>query len=99
MSYLQTIEPYINLITTPNSVLDTPLFEEALSKLEPVVEQMLRGDMSLVLNILYRLDIAEEKVKYILFGNHKEKASKLLAEAILQREIVRKIFRLKYSSL
>jgi hypothetical protein len=97
MSYLDVITPYLNQIDTPETKLDQVVFDEALSKLEPIVEQMLRGDMNLVFNALYRLDIAEEKVKFILFGDHNEKASKLLAEAILQREIVRRIFRLKYS--
>jgi hypothetical protein len=76
MSYLEVITPYLSQIDTPEAKLDSVVFDEALSKLEPIVEQMLRGDMNLVFNILYRLDIAE---------------------AILQREIIRKIFRLKYS--
>lgn len=97
MSYLEVISPYLEKIDTPETTLDQSVFDEALQKLEPVVEQMLRGDMNLVFNVLYRLDVSEEKVKYILFGTHEEKASKLLAEAILQREIVRRIFRLKYS--
>lgn len=98
MDYLETIQPYLALIETPETTLDQSNFDKALAKLEPIVEQMLRGNMNDVFSILYRLDISEEKVKHILFGDHNEKSSLLLAEAILKREIVRRIFRLKYSS-
>ena len=97
MNYLEVISPYLAKIDTPGAKLDKSVFNEALLKLEPVVDLMLRGDMNIVFNVLYRLDVSEEKVKFILFGTHEEKASKLLAEAILEREIVRRIFRLKYS--
>jgi len=98
MSYLEILQPYLSVIKTDKQTLDQEAFQEALQKLEPYIEQLLRGNMGDVLNLLYRLDISEEKVKYILFGNHQEPTSKLLAEAILQREIVRRIFRLKYAT-
>lgn len=98
MEHLKIIEPYLNQIKTTEETLDNKALSEAILKLEPLVERMLQSNMNQVLNFLYRLDISEEKVKHILFGDHKEKASLLLSEAIVKREIVRRIFRLKYSS-
>lgn len=97
MSFLEVIHPYLDQIETEDTKLDQAVIDEAIIKLEPIVAQMLNGDMNLVLNVLYRLDIPEEKVKYTLFGDHEEKASKMLAELIVKREIIRRIFRLKYS--
>jgi hypothetical protein len=96
--HLDILHPYLEQIDFETKTLNQTFFNEALVKLEPLVEQLMRSEMTNLLNTLYRLDVSEEKVKYILFGNHEEKASKMLAEAILQREIVRKIFRQKYQS-
>ena len=98
MDHLVILHPFLDHLKSDEDQLDEALLKEVIQKLEPWVERILQSDMNQVLNFLYRLDISEEKVKYILFGDHQEKASLLLSEAIVQREIVRRIFRLKYSS-
>ena len=98
MSHLEIISPYLTKITADNKTLDQEAFDKALEKLEPYVAQLLKGNMNDVFSLLYKLDVSEEKVKFILFGDHQDQTSKLLAEAILQREIVRRFFRLKYSA-
>lgn len=98
MSHLTIVQPYLLKIITPEDTLDQTILDEIMSKLEPYIAHLLKGDMNNVFSLLYRLDVSEEKVKHILFGDHNESSSKLLAEAILQREIVRRIYRLKYSS-
>lgn len=97
MEYLEAIQPYLIQIQRPTDRLDQEAFDQALLKLEPVVDRMLKGNMNELLHFLYRLDVSEQKVKHIFFGHHQDRVSRLLAEAILQREIVRRIFRLKYS--
>jgi hypothetical protein len=96
MDSLELISPFLDTIDSIDKEIDQEMFEQYVLKLEPLVSKALQSDMQLLLNTLYRLDVYEEKVKYILFGNHEEKASLLLSRAILEREIVRKIFRLKY---
>ena len=98
MSHLQIISPYLVDITAEQKTLNQKVFDEVMAKLEPYVAHLLTGNMNDVFSLLYRLDVSEEKVKFILFGDHEEQTSKLLAEAILQREIIRRYYRLKYSA-
>ena len=58
--------------------LDTPHLEQAINKL-------IKHDFSRLVQLLYRIDVSEAKLKYILNAHPNEDAGKLIAQIILER--------------
>ena len=68
-----------------------------ISKLTAVVEHLLDQDFNKLLNILYRIDISEEKLKLALSQNA-EQPAKVIAQMIFEREMQKVETRKKYSN-
>ena len=66
----------INLQTLEK--LDTP-------NLELTINELIKNDFSRLVQILYRIDVSEAKLKYILQTHPNEDAGKLIAQIILER--------------
>lgn len=62
-------------------------FLEKLDKpqLEDAINEMIKNDFSRLVQILYRIDVSEAKLKYLLNSNPNEDAGKLIAQVILER--------------
>lgn len=73
-------------------------FDELHKFLSVRVQYLLDRDFGQLLNSLYRIDIPEQQVKRIINEAEPEKIASLLAEAIINREILKVKTRLKYSS-
>lgn len=58
--------------------LDTP-------SLESTINELIKNDFSKLVQILYRIDVSEAKLKNILNSNPNEDAGKLIAQIILER--------------
>jgi hypothetical protein len=58
--------------------LDTP-------SVELTINELIKNDFSRLVQILYRIDVSEEKLKYILQLNPNEDAAKLIAAVIIER--------------
>ncbi len=58
--------------------LDTPSLEQAINEL-------IKNDFSKLVQLLYRIDVSEAKLKNILNANPNEDAGKLIAQIILER--------------
>jgi hypothetical protein len=63
--------------------LSTPDLEEAINEL-------IKNDFSRLVQILYRIDVSEEKLKNILNSNPNEDAGKLIAHVIVERLAITK---------
>ncbi len=63
--------------------LSTPDLEEAINEL-------IKNDFSKLVQILYRIDVSEEKLKNILNSNPNEDAGKLIAHVIVERLTITK---------
>lgn len=75
------------------------LTEEKLIKvLTPVVSNMLDRDFEKLLNICYRIDLGERKLKSILHESQPENMAQDLATALVKRQIQKIEIRQKYSS-
>ena len=74
------------------------LTEEKLIKvLTPVVSNMLDRDFEKLLNICYRIDLGEKKLKSILHESQPENMAQDLATALVKRQIQKIEIRQKYS--
>jgi len=58
--------------------LDTPT-------LETTINELIKNDFSRLVQILYRIDVSEAKLKNILNANPTEDAGKLIAQVMLER--------------
>ena len=63
--------------------LDTPHLEQAINEL-------IKNDFSRLVQLLYRIDVSEAKLKNILSANPNENAGKLIAQVIIERLAITK---------
>jgi hypothetical protein len=63
--------------------LDTPHLEQAINEL-------IKNDFSRLVQLLYRIDVSEAKLKNILSANPNEDAGKLIAQVIIERLAITK---------
>jgi hypothetical protein len=80
--------------------------EKAFSELEQLgpsdliayINDCIQHDFNKLVQLLYRIDVSEEKLKYILQLNPNEDAAKLIAAVIVERLAATKAARASFSS-
>lgn len=74
------------------------LTEEILAQtLKPIISRMLDREFERLLNICYRIDLGETKLKKILHESDPEHMAEDLAQALVKRQIQKIEIRQKYS--
>jgi hypothetical protein len=53
--------------------------------LEQSINELIKNDFSRLVQILYRIDVSEAKLKYILNAHPNEDAGKLIAQVVIER--------------
>jgi len=53
--------------------------------LETIINELIKEDFSKLVQLLYRIDVSEAKLKNILEANPNENAGKLIAEVVIER--------------
>ncbi|MCH6235982.1 hypothetical protein [Cognataquiflexum rubidum] len=71
--------------------------EDLVSLLTPLIKTMLDRDFEKLLQICYRVDLGEEKLKTILHKSDPETLASDLARALVARQILKAEIRRKYS--
>lgn len=61
------------------------------------INELIQKDFQKLVSILYRLDISEEKLKYLLKENSDSDAGFIIAELIIERQIQKKKSRQQFS--
>lgn len=80
--------------------------EKAFSELEQLgpsdliafINDCIQHDFNKLVQLLYRIDVSEEKLKYILQLNPNEDAAKLIASVIIERLAATKAARASFST-
>ena len=80
--------------------------EKAFSELEQLgpsdliayINDCIQHDFNKLVQLLYRIDVSEEKLKYILQLNPNEDAAKLIAAVIVERLAATKAARARFST-
>jgi hypothetical protein len=80
--------------------------ENTLSELEQLgpsdliiyINECIKHDFNKLVQLLYRIDVSEEKLKYILQLNPNEDAAKLIAAVIVERLAATKAARASFST-
>jgi hypothetical protein len=80
--------------------------EKAFSEIEQLgpsdliayINECIQHDFNKLVQLLYRIDVSEEKLKYILQLNPNEDAAKLIAAVIIERLAATKAARASFST-
>jgi len=68
------------------------------SDLEIIINDLIKEDFSKLVQMLYRIDVSEAKLKNILQANPNENAGKLIAEVVIERLAATKKARESFST-
>ena len=71
-------------------------YDEAFLKIMRVVEDLLAKDFQQLVNVLYRIDVSEQKLKEALATSTENPAS-IITKMIIERELLKVEFRKKYN--
>lgn len=71
--------------------------EEQLESFVEYIDYLINNDFNKLVNILYRVDVSEYKLRETLALNTKKSAGDLIARLILEREAEKIAWRIKYS--
>ena len=66
--------------------------------LEQAINELIKNDFSRLVQILYRIDVSEAKLKYILNAHPNEDAGKLIAQVVIERLAATKKARESFNS-
>ena len=75
---------------------DNPDFQALKKNVEKIVRNMLNTQFEVLLQIFYRIDVDENKVKQILSTHNPDDICSDLAELIIERELIKVASRRKY---
>ena len=65
-------------------------------KLATYIAELIDNDFAKLINILYRLDISEQKLKTLLASSAEENADLLIADLIIERQLQKIKFRQQF---
>ena len=68
------------------------------SDLENTINELIKNDFSKLVQLLYRIDVSEAKLKNILQAHPNEDAGKLIAQVVLERLVATKTARESFST-
>lgn len=71
---------------------------EIKEKLKDSINYLINRDLNKLLNIFYRIDLNENKVKTILTVAPPSEIASMLADLVIEREIQKASYRLQYKS-
>ncbi|SMD41900.1 hypothetical protein SAMN00777080_0434 [Aquiflexum balticum DSM 16537] len=71
--------------------------EDLIDLLQPIIQQMINRDFEKLLQICYRVDLGENKLKQILHESEPETMAFDLAKALVERQMLKIEIKRKYS--
>ena len=71
-------------------------FELLKEKLAAYINHLIQADFEKLVSLLYRIDVSENKLKYLLNENPGEDAGKIIAGLIIERQMQKIKFRRQY---
>lgn len=77
---------------------DHTAYEDLFYQLLPIIDRMLNLDSARFFSLLYTIDIQEQQVKELIFGEQEIDASKELTHLILERELLKVLSRIYYKA-
>ena len=76
---------------------NTSSYEQLKEKLSHHVNHLIQFDFQKLVTVLYRIDVNEEKLKFMLEENTDKDASSIIADLIIERQIQKIKYRQQFS--
>src|SRR5450432_1485228 len=91
-----------SLIEIINNEMDLDLpadmaYEEMRRQLQAIINRLIESDFQKLVNILYRIDVNERKLKYLLQENVGTDAPVIIADLIIERQMEKMKARREYT--
>jgi|SRR5690242_2373792 hypothetical protein len=77
--------------------LATASVEEVRKKLIPLINDLINHDFNALLQLLYRIDVSEKKLKLLLKENQHHDAASIIADEIIMRQLQKLKTRSQYN--
>ncbi len=75
-----------NIVETANSIKETPK-EEIRNRLIFLINELINNDFQALVQLLYRIDVNENKLKNLLKQNTDIESAKIIADLIIDRQL------------
>lgn len=62
-------------------------FEQLKERLADYINELIQSDFNKLVSLLYRVDVSESRLKYLLQHSGGEETGKIIAELIIERQI------------
>lgn len=66
---------------------DTFSIDEITEKFSQRIDDLINHDFNQLIRLLYKVDVSEEKLKYLLKENANEDAGKIISRLIIERQL------------
>lgn len=88
-----------SLKETTGAFLPAPKdLQDLEQQLAHYINNLIQSDFNRLVQLLYRIDISEARIKQLLQLNPQEEAGKLIAQAMIERQLEKLKSRARYSS-
>lgn len=75
----------------------TTAYEELYTQIFPIIDRLINLDSSRFFAMLYAIDIEEKKIKKLLFGNEPIAVVQEITKLIIERELIKVVYRKHWS--
>ncbi len=72
-------------------------YQELYEQIYPIIDRLLNLDSSRFFAMLYAIDVEEQKVRNLLFGEHNVSAVEEICKLIIERELIKVVYRKHWS--
>lgn len=72
-------------------------YQELYEQIYPIIDRLLNLDSSRFFAMLYAIDVDEKRVKNLLFGEHNSSAVEEICKLIIERELIKVVYRKHWS--
>lgn len=72
-------------------------YQELYEQIHPIIDRLLNLDSSRFFAMLYAIDVDEKRVKNLLFGEHNSSAVEEICKLIIERELIKVVYRKHWS--
>ena len=83
----QDNDPATNLIKLSREIIEDPISKDKKAHLASLINQLILQDFNALIQLLYRIDVDEKKLKKILSQQPGEDAASIISDLIIERQM------------
>ena len=76
-----------DIMQVSKEIIDDPSSKEKMDRLVSLINELILRDFNALVQLLYRIDVNEKKLKSILSNNKESDSANVIADLIIERQI------------